>query len=403
MTRSRLESTRRAVEAAASREGFALDADQSALLDRLVRLGDELAGARRRPVRGLYVWGPAGRGKSWLAGAFYAAVAAGLPAGAATRVHVYDLFRALHAAIHAQRVSALAGPRPAVGQGGPTRGWRNRATVRGAETSPPGPAAASPAPTASPFPARPAGLLRGTTLLYLDELHLHDTGDATLLTRLLRRAFAAGVVVLATSNYEPGTLLPNPLWHHVAEPGIALLRAHLDVVELDGPTGCRTRGGRRRAGCAAGAGLRRGTTAQLDARGLRRPGADEATAVRTGSRTFPVTAARADELWVTFVDLAGRPTSTLEYLDWSVRFRRWVVTDVPLLTVVDREAQQRFIAVVDVLVDADVELVVTSPHALGTFRTALPDRPDAFRTASRLQLLTEDAGGGVPADDVPHA
>ncbi|MGO1342242.1 MAG: AFG1/ZapE family ATPase, partial [Cellulosimicrobium funkei] len=101
MTRSRLESTRRAVEAAASREGFALDADQSALLDRLVRLGDELAGARRRPVRGLYVWGPAGRGKSWLAGAFYAAVAAGLPAGAATRVHVYDLFRALHAAIHA--------------------------------------------------------------------------------------------------------------------------------------------------------------------------------------------------------------------------------------------------------------------------------------------------------------
>ncbi|MGO3814953.1 MAG: cell division protein ZapE, partial [Cellulosimicrobium funkei] len=368
MTRSRLESTRRAVEAAASREGFALDADQSALLDRLVRLGDELAGARRRPVRGLYVWGPAGRGKSWLAGAFYAAVAAGLPAGAATRVHVYDLFRALHAAIHAQRVSALAGPRPAVGQGGPTRGWRTRATVPVAEPTPPGPSEESPEPRPGAVDSAIDGLLRGTTLLYLDELHLHDTGDATLLTRLLRRAFAAGVVVLATSNYEPGTLLPNPLWHHVAEPGIALLRAHLDVVELAGPTDYRTLGGRGRAGFAAGAWLRPGTTAQLDARGLRRPGADEATAVRTGSRTFPVTAARADELWVTFVDLAGRPTSTLEYLDWSVRFRRWVVTDVPLLTVVDREAQQRFIAVVDVLVDADVELVVTSPHALGTFR-----------------------------------
>ena len=51
MTRSRLDRTRRAVEAAASREGFVLDADQSRLLDRLVRLGDELAGPRRRPVR----------------------------------------------------------------------------------------------------------------------------------------------------------------------------------------------------------------------------------------------------------------------------------------------------------------------------------------------------------------
>ncbi len=402
MTSRRLDRVRRAVEAAAAREGFALDAAQSTLLDRLAHLGDELAGARRRPVRGLYVWGPAGRGKSWLAGAFFAALAVELPAGAATRVHVYDLFRELHAAIHAQRVSALSGPRTAVGQGGPTRGWRTRATAPVAEPTPPGPSEESPEPRPGVVDSAIDGLLRGTTLLYLDELHLHDTGDATLLTRLLRRAFAAGVVVLATSNYEPGTLLPNPLWHHVAEPGIALLRAHLDVVELAGPTDYRTLGGRGRAGFAAGAWLRPGTTAQLDARGLRRPGADEATVVRTGSRTFPVTAARADELWVTFDDLADRPTSTLEYLDWAVRFRRWVVTDVPLLTAVDREAQQRFIAVVDVLVDADVELVVTSPHALGTFRTALPDRPDAFRTASRLQLLTEDAGG-VPADDVPHA
>lgn len=403
MTSRRLDRVRRAVEAAAARDGFALDAAQSALLDRLVRLGEELAGARRRPVRGLYVWGPAGRGKSWLAGAFFAAVADGLPAGATKRVHVYDLFRELHAAIHARRVTALTGPRPAVGQGGPTRGWRTRATAPVAEPTPPRPSEESPEPRPGAVDSAIDGLLRGTTLLYLDELHLHDTGDATLLTRLLRRAFAAGVVVVATSNYEPGTLLPNPLWHHVAEPGIALLRAHLDVVELAGPTDYRTLGGRGRAGFAAGAWLRPGTTAQLDARGLRRPGADEATAVRTGSRTFPVTAARADELWVTFDDLAGRPTSTLEYLDWSVRFRRWVVTDVPLLTRVDREAQQRFVAVVDVLVDADVELVVTSPHALGTFRTALPDRPDAFRTASRLQLLTEDAVGAVAADDVPHA
>ncbi|MFB8230366.1 cell division protein ZapE [Cellulosimicrobium sp. NPDC055967] len=403
MTRSRLDRTRRAVEAAAAREGFALDPDQSALLDRLARLGDELAGARRRPVRGLYVWGPAGRGKSWLAGAFFAAVAAGLPAGAAKRVHVYDLFRALHAAIHAQRVSALAGPRPAVGQGGPTRGWRTRAAAPTAEPPPPGPPEESAEPRPGTVDAAIDDLLRGTTLLYLDELHLHDTGDATLLTRLLRRAFEAGVVVLATSNYEPGTLLPNPLWHHVAEPGIALLRAHLDVVELAGPTDYRTLGGRGRGGFAGGAWLRPGTTAQLADHGLVAPAQGSRALVRTGTRSFEVTAARADgELWVTFDDLAGRPTSTLEYLDWAARFRRWVVTDVPLLTDVDREAQQRFIAVVDVLVDADVELVVTSHRALATFRTTMPDRPDAFRTASRLQLLAAPEDGLRPPAGAPR-
>ncbi|ARU51461.1 hypothetical protein CBR64_08190 [Cellulosimicrobium cellulans] len=395
MTSRRLDRTRRAVEAAAAREGFSLDARQSALLDRLARLGGELVGARRRPVRGLYVWGPAGRGKSWLAGAFFAALAQELPAGAARRVHVYDLFRELHAAIHAQRVSALAGPRPAVGQGGPTRGWRTRPAP---PTPDPAAAAApedSPAPRPGTVDAAIDDLLRGTTLLYLDELHLHDTGDATLLTRLLRRAFEAGVVVLATSNYEPGTLLPNPLWHHLAEPGIALLRAHLDVVELAGPTDYRALGGRGRTGFGAGSWLHPGTTAQLADRGLVAPDRGSRAVVRTGTRSFDVTAVRADgeardsvpELWVTFDDLAGRTTSTLEYLDWAARFGRWVVTDVALLIDVDREAQQRFIAVVDVLVDADVELVVTSPHDLATFRGALPDRPDAFRMTSRLLLL----------------
>lgn len=404
MTSRRLDRVRRAVEAAALREGFALDADQSALLDRLVRLGDELARGRRRPARGLYVWGPAGRGKSWLAGAFVAALVRELPEGSIRRVHVYALFRELHAAIHAHRTSVPAGARAVVGQGGPTRGWRTRAAASAPEPAPPVAPEDPPEPRPGTVDAAIDDLLRGTTLLYLDELHLHDTGDATLLTRLLRRAFAAGVVVLATSNYEPGTLLPNPLWHHVAEPGIALLRAHLDVVELAGPTDYRTLGGRGRGGFAAGAWLRPGTTAQLAEHGLVAPTRGARAVVRTGTRSFEVTAVRAGdegregELWVTFDDLAGRTTSTLEYLDWAARFRRWVVTDVPLLPDADREAQQRFIAVVDVLVDADVELVVTSPHTLHAFRAAMPDRPDAFRTASRLLLLADHGDGLDPPE-----
>ncbi|WP_435737840.1 cell division protein ZapE [Cellulosimicrobium sp. PMB13] len=419
MTSRRLDRVRDAVEAASAREGFTLDRGQRDVLERLLQVAAGLPGlgARRRPAprpaprptsgpashvashapsrpapRGLYVWGPAGRGKSWLAGELFTAVSRELAPGATKRVHVYDLFRELHAAIHARRVASRGGARAAVGQHGPTRGWRTRALA---------PEPDSPDARPEPRPDTPPSavdaaiddLLRGTTLLYLDELHLHDSGDATLLTRLLRRTFEAGVVVLATSNYAPDTLLPNPLWHHLAEPGIALLREHLDVVELAGPTDYRSLGGRGRPGFAAGAWLAPGTTAQLAARGLRAPGPGEATRLRSGPRTFAVSAAREGhdagpaELWVTFEDLATRATSTLEYLDWAARFPRWVVTGVPLLTEVDREAQQRFVAVVDVLCDADVELVVTSPHDRATFLAARTDRPDAFRTASRLQLL----------------
>lgn len=405
MTSRRLDRVRDGVEAASTRDGFTLDPGQRDVLARLLQVAAGLLrpGPRRRTAprpdrRGLYVWGPPGRGKSWLAGAFFTALSAELADGRTQRVHVYDLFRELHAAIHARRAAAATGPRTAVGHDGPTRGWRTRPADQAWHA--PGPDQ-SPAPLPSAVDAAIDDLLRGTTLLYLDELHLHDPGDATLLTRLLRRAFEAGVVVLATSNDAPATLLPNPLWHHLAEPGIALLREHLDVVELAGPTDYRSLGGRGRTGFAAGAWLAPGTTAQLAARGLRAPGRAEATRLRSGSRTFTVSAAREEhhdgpaELWVTFEDLATRATSTLEYLDWAARFPRWVVTGVPLLTAVDREAQQRFVAVVDVVCDADVELVVTSPHDRGTFLAARTDRPDAFRTASRLQLLDACTDLGV--------
>ena len=53
----------------------------------------------------------------------------------------------------------------------------------------------------------------GCRLLCFDEFHLHDPGDAMLIKALLEHLFQHGIVLLATSNYPPEMLLPNPLYH----------------------------------------------------------------------------------------------------------------------------------------------------------------------------------------------
>ena len=63
----------------------------------------------------------------------------------------------------------------------------------------------------------------------------------------------------------------------------------------------------------------------------------------------------------------------------------WVITDVPKLNTRDREAQQRFANVVDVLVDADVRLTLVSDHALDDIIGG--QALDLARTASRLELI----------------
>ncbi|MGO2746510.1 cell division protein ZapE [Microbacterium sp.] len=308
-----------------------LDDDQRALVDALSR-----ATAPTSNARGLYIHGPAGRGKSWVANAFFES----LPTTRKTRVHFHGFLDALHRSIHDRRLRQDRDEADAVTQAIDDVTGRSR-------------------------------------VLFFDEFHVHDSGDARLLTRLLEHVFRQEITVIATSNYAPDDLLPNPIWHHLFEPGIALIHAHMDTFELDGPTDYRTLAHDHSSGFASGSWT---TSAAL-------PDAREATVARVRDREFPVLAARPDELWISFAQLCETPTSTIEYLEWAQSFPRWVITDIPAFADADAQAQQRFINAVDVLVDADVPVTFVSPSGLDAFLAGTTERPDAFRMASRLQLL----------------
>jgi cell division protein ZapE len=323
-----------AVSASATRAGIVLDCGQQRLLDRLASIAKSLdqGSARRSKPRGLYIYGDAGRGKSWVVDTFYSA----LPTKNKTRVHIHSFLDELHRSIHVHR--------------------NDNKSVQNALDK----------------------LIGASRLLVFDELHVHDSGDARLLTRLLEHSFRRGLTVLATSNYAPNNLLPNPIWHHTMEPGIELIVTNMDIFHLEGPTDYRTTHEGHSSGFAAGTWTTMPTTLPL--------GNDAATVAVRGRR-FPVLAVRPGELWVSFVQLCEAPTSTIEYLEWARTFRRWTITGIPLFDDADPESQQRFINLVDVLVDADVQVDFSSTHELSDFLAVASHRPDAFRMASRLQLL----------------
>ena len=382
--------------ASATSAGFALDDGQRMVALRLAGLGAQIVGheaapGERRPVgpdagdvsgvssssglgaveaedadastaesatpRGLYLWGPAGRGKSWLLDAFYDAV----PIERKLRVHFHSFFNELHSRIFANR---------------------------GSDTV---------------FANAVKELIGDAHLLLFDEFHVHDPGHATLLTGLLRYALEHGITVVATSNYRPQGLLPSPVYHHIFEPGIELIERELDVVELPGEVDYR----RSRADAVERRGFATGswvhvpsvTSTQVDgadehstaAAGLApdvtRPTPAEATSLELGGRTFEVTAVRGRELWATFAELFIVKTSSLEYLQWARDFDTWHILDVPLLASVGRDPQQRFVNAVDVLVDYDIEAHFHADASFDEFVAAAAGRADAFRMVSRLHLL----------------
>jgi len=334
---------RRGFDAAAAALDSVLDPEQQPAADRLARLGADLGVRRlplRRPPRGVYLHGPVGRGKTWLVDVLLAQ----LPGQGVLRLHAYESARRLHA-----EVAHQAG----------TSGAVDRAVD---------------------------ALLDGVRLLFLDELHAHDPGDAMLLFRLVRALPERGAVLVATSNYPPHGLLPDPLHHPLVLPLVGALEQRCDVLEVAGPLDHRAQGhGGGRPGWSSGAWASPGSAAQLAGLGLVAPGPGDGVRLQVGGRPLAALAAGDDLVWLTFEALCAGRTSTGDALELADRYGTVVLAGVPRLATVPPDARRRFADLVDVLWDRDVRLVVLAAGSPGQVLDA--DVRDRERVVSRLSLL----------------
>lgn len=330
---------------AAGRLGSVLDVEQGPVAERLALLGEAMTARpsrwrRRREVRGVYLHGPVGRGKTWMVDVLLGQVSG----NGVLRLHAYDSARRLH-----REVAAQAGHPGAV----------DRAVN---------------------------ALLGGVRLLFLDELHAHDPGDAMLLSRLLRALPDRNATLVATSNYPPRGLLPNPLHHHLVLPLVDALETACDVLELAGPVDHREAGhGGARPGWSSGAWAAPGSEAQAAFLGLVVPGPGDRARLTVGGRSLPALAADGDRVWVTFDVLCGGPTSAADMLEIADRWRTVVVSGVPLLADASPDAIRRFADMADVFWDRDVRLVVLARDR--PERVLDADVRDRDRLISRLSLL----------------
>lgn len=316
-----------AFDDAAYQQGYTIDPAQRQAISRLC----ETAG------RGVYLWGPVGRGKSWLMATYFAA----LPTTCKRRVHFHEFFRELHAAIRRHR---------------------------------------------NDLDAALDTILDGVHVLCFDEFHVHDVADAKFVERLLPALFARNIALVVTSNYPPPRLLPNPLFHDIFVPTIELIEQSLDVVAVDGPRDYRATSDHL-SGFASGRWVVRGATDPLAALGLEPPAPDErSTLVPCG---HPLVALRAEAhcLWFNFDDLCERTTAPADYLKLAAEFDRWVVSGIPDLAQASREAAQRFANLIDVLYDRDVETTFVADLPMEAL-VAEGRRPvDIDRIMSRLGQL----------------
>ncbi len=312
------------------------------------------------PLKGLYVHGEVGRGKTMLMDLFFEAS----QVERKRRVHFHEFMADVHERVFAYRQDIKNGDSA-----------NHDPILRAAQA-----------------------IADESWLLCFDEFHVTDIADAMILARLFTRLFELGIVVVATSNLPPGDLYMDGLNRALFLPFIALLQQYCEVVRLDARTDFRLEkltgvptwyvppdaaaetaldeAWRRLAGDGGG------TPHELMVKGH---------AVRVPQAAMGV--AR-----FTFADLCAQPLAGGDYLKIAHEFHTIILDGIPVMGYERRNEAKRFIILIDTLYDHAVKLIASAE--------AQPDRlylasegyeaNEFKRTASRLIEMRSQAYLGLP-------
>jgi len=247
--------------------------------------------APANPTRGVYLWGPVGRGKTWLMDSFYKGLKV-----TARRQHFHHFMRWVH-----RRLFQLTG-------------------------------------TPDPLQALAVELAREVRVLCFDELFVSDIGDAIILGRLFQVMLEQGVVLVATSNQPPELLYAEGFNRERFLPAVAALQRHMQVVSIDGQEDHRLHPGVTHSRYwLATAGLPSVLNRHFSELAAGKPSSEQPLAL--GARSVQTVRHCEDVLWCRFSDLCEQPLATQDFIALCDRFRAILLSEVPNLSSPQRAAK----------------------------------------------------------------
>ncbi|UOG91151.1 MAG: AFG1 family ATPase [Candidatus Thiothrix sulfatifontis] len=297
------------------------------------------------PVRGAYLWGGVGRGKTWLMDMFYSR----LPLTEKRRMHYHHFMFFIH-----EELKRLAHHR-------------------------------------SPLEALAAQLAQEVRLLCIDEFHVMDIVDAMLLHGLLDAMCKHGITLVTTSNRPPDDLYLNGLQRERFLPAIALLKKHTHVVELDNQIDYRML---KRVSQDS---FLEDDDAVLVEHELEKCFAELASgAIEVGQdidvqgRCLPTHRLSENIVWFDFKTLCETARSTRDYIELAERFDYIVLSGLHVLTEEHESAARRFLNLIDELYDRQVQFIFSTTIALDNLYQGEKLRFEFQRALSRLNEMQGD-------------
>lgn len=288
-------------------------------------------------VKGLYLWGSVGRGKTWLMDLFFDE----LPVAKKQRVHFHRFMQKVHVSLKAREN------------------------------------------TRDPLQSIAVEWAASCRVLCLDEFFVSDIADAMLLAGLLEALFQNGVTLVTTSNIHPDGLYRDGLQRAKFLPAIELLKRNTRVLNLGGTTDYRLRILQQSEiyHYPLDAAADRVMTTAFERMAAE---CEMHHDLDINGRNFHAHRRGDGVIWFEFNEICEKPRGSIDFIEIARAFNTVVISNIPQLTEEDASAARRFITLVDEFYDRNVKLLISAAVPIAELYTGQKLSFEFERTASRL-------------------
>lgn len=295
-------------------------------------------GRPARPVRGVYLWGSVGRGKTMMMDLLYAS----LPFDDKLRLHFHRFMAEVHGQLKALRERE------------------------------------------DPLKVVADRLAERARILCFDELVVADIADAMILANLFSALFERGVALAATSNLEPGELYRDGLQRRRFLPAIDLIREHTDVIHVGGAHDYRLELLEKAEVYLHPSDEAAHVELERRFRELAPKAPSGSGRIEVLNRPIEYRLASEGVIWFDFAELCDGPRSQDDYIELSKLYQTVLVSDVPQFDETLENQARRFIALVDEFYERRVKLILSAQAPLEDLYQGTRLAHDFERTRSRL-------------------
>lgn len=299
---------------------------------------------RRYVIKGLYLWGGVGTGKSYLMNTFFNC----LPFSQKMRLHFHEFMRQVH-----HDLQQLQGHKNPLEQIAKT--WAKK-----------------------------------TLVLCFDEFFVKDIADAMLLGKLLTALFAQGVCLVATSNRIPEDLYKNGLQRQRFLPAIAVLLKHVSVLHVDNQIDYRLQKSKPASVYFSPLDNFSEQAMMQNFHYYANGAVSAGQAIIINKRKIETVRTTSEVVWCNFSALCQIALGSDDYLQLAEQYPIIMLSNVPTFQGQINNAAVRFINLIDVLYDKHSLLIISMAVPI---EQLYQDEKWAFefeRTKSRLLEMTSE-------------